>query len=147
VDPNDFEDYRTTRYEPQLAWYDAKANNSKGMYLLFQTGVIVLSAVVPVLIAALPAEHAVTISLSVLLAIGTACLKAFKFQENWINFRSTAEALKREWRFYVARLGDYEEAERRESLFVERVEALISNEHVVWMTTQAQKHAPEGEKA
>jgi hypothetical protein len=34
-------------------------------------------------------------------------LKAFKFQENWMNFRRVAEALKHEEYYYEAEAGPY----------------------------------------
>jgi hypothetical protein len=49
----------------------------------------------------------VTAGLSLLLAIGTSVLKAFKFQENWMNFRQVAETLKQEKYFLEAELGPY----------------------------------------
>ncbi len=103
---------------------------------------IILSAITPVLIEIdtdlLPSELfgrlALLTSLSV--AILTSALKTFKYQENWINYRTTCETLRKESYFYEAELGEYRDAERKESLFVDRVENLISRENTMWVSTQ-----------
>jgi hypothetical protein len=68
-------------------------------------------------------------------AILTAGLKAFKYQENWINYRTTCETLRKEKYFYEAGLGEYASAEDKEALFVDRVESLISRENTMWVST------------
>jgi hypothetical protein len=82
--------------------------------------------------------------IAALVAIGTTILKTFKYQENWINYRTTCETLRKEIHFYRAPLGDYRDSDDREALFVERVESLISRENTMWLTTQRLK---EGKKS
>jgi len=135
-----FEKYIKERYQDQIKWYSDKASSNKQFYSIFQWGVIVLSASVPVLIAAVPKEFEwLTIVISILLAIGTAGLKTFKFQETWINYRTISETLKKEKYFYDAELDDYANAQDKEGVFVERVESLISRENSLWVTTNMQK--------
>ena len=81
--------------------------------------------------------------ISALVAIGTTSLKTFKYQENWINYRTTCETLRKEIYFYTAGVGEYRDIDERESLFVERVESLISRENTMWLTTHRPK---EGER-
>jgi hypothetical protein len=80
-----------------------------------------------------------TAGLSLLLAIGTSALKAFKFQENWMNFRQMAETLKQEKYFYEAELGPYANAPDKRATFVDRVESLISRENAIWINVHQQK--------
>ena len=142
-----FNEYLTNRYSGQIQWYSNSASKNKRWYHVFQWGVIVLSAVVPVLVAYVPDEYKyLTIIVSILLAIGTAALKTFKFQENWINYRTVSETLKKEKSFYDAGLDEYGSAEDREALFVERVESLISRENSLWMVTHKQKIEEEKNK-
>jgi len=141
MDQETFRKYLVDRYEDQINWYGAKAGRNKRIYQWFQWGVIVLASILPVLIA-LPEEYQfeyhrlVTILVSVMLAIGTAAVKTFKFQENWTNYRTTSEALRKEKYFYDAVVGSYGSANDREALFVERVESIISGENTVWFTDQ-----------
>lgn len=148
MDQGQFEKYLKERYEHQVNWYDTKSAKNKKLYLFFQWGVIVLSAIVPVLVVSLTQGLKwVTAAIAAILAIGTAGLKTFKFQENWINYRTIAETLKKEKYFYEAELDDYRDSSGKESLFVERVESLISREHSLWVTTHIEKEEEKEKKA
>lgn len=143
----DFEKYLTDRYRPQIEWYDTKSARNKTFYYIIQWSVIAVSAVIPVLISSLPVESKwITILLSIILAIGTAGLKTFKFQENWINYRTIAESLKKEFSYLQAGIGDYQNSDNKSSLFVERVESLISRENTLWITIHQEKEKPESAK-
>lgn len=139
-----FEEYLKDRYKGQINWYENRASKNKKCYTIVQWGVIVLSASLPVLIATAPDSWLlITIVISILLAIGTAALKTFKFQENWINYRTISETLKKEEHFYDAGLGEYAKASDKEALFVDNVELIISRENNLWVMTHRRK---EGEK-
>ena len=147
MDKEKFKDYLKSRYLDQIKWYSDRASRNKLFYHIFQWGVIILSATLPVIIASLPKSiQWITIVISIILAIGTTALKTFKFQENWINYRTISETLKKERHFYDAELDDYAEATDKESLFVERVEALISRENTLWVTTHMQKEEEDKSK-
>lgn len=46
----EFQKYLKERYEDQAQWYNQKATANKKVYLFFQWGLIVLSAITPILI-------------------------------------------------------------------------------------------------
>lgn len=139
-----FEEYLKDRYKDQINWYDNRASKNKKCYTIFQWGVIILSASLPVLIASAPDSwQLITIVISIFLAIGTAALKTFKFQENWLNYRTIAETLKKEEYYYNAGLDEYAKSSDKEALFVDRVESIISRENNLWTMTHRRK---EGEK-
>ncbi len=134
-----FEEYLKERYEKEIKWYDTKSVKNKRLYYWFQWGALIISPLVAVLVAFLPEEIKwVTATIAAILAIITAALKAFKYQENWLNFRTIAESLKKEKHFYDAELNDYSNSNDKEAVFVERVEALISKENSLWITTHNQ---------
>ena len=140
MDQDTFDRYLTECYYDQITWYGDKASRNKLLYTIFQWGVIALSATVPALIASLPAGFKwIPIIVAIVLAIATAGLKTFKFQENWINYRTISETLKKEKHFYDANLYDYGDAEDKEAVFVKRVELLISIENSLWVTIHKQK--------
>ncbi|WP_051531128.1 DUF4231 domain-containing protein [Clostridiisalibacter paucivorans] len=146
MNKDDFDKYLAVRYQDQIKWYSDKATHYKRLYQLFQWLVVILSAIVPVLILIVPEEkELITVGISVLLTIGTSGLKTFKFQENWINYRTISETLKKEKYFYDAGLDDYSRCEDRMSTFVERVESLISRENSMWIMTHMKKDK-DGEK-
>jgi hypothetical protein len=143
VDSGAFEKYLVDRYQDQTDWYQAKASVNKKQYQRLQWGVIVLAAIVPVLVTLTSITPdtrgwvwGVTILFSMLLAVGTAGIKTFKFQENWINYRATAERLIQEKIFFDTDIGEYRSVDDKESLFVERVETIIAGENVGWVSTQ-----------
>jgi hypothetical protein len=102
------------------------------MYILFQWILIILTAITPVIIA-LDLAKLIPIIISAIVAILTTGIKTFKFQENWINYRTTCETLKKEIHFYSAGIDDYASVEDKETKFIERVEALISRENTLWL--------------
>ncbi len=139
--------YLTKRYEDQIAWYDSKASRNQTIYHLMQWSLIVLAAITPVLIELKPQPPAAWVQwatvTSAIVAILTAGLKTFKYQENWINYRTTCETLRKEKHFYDAGLGEYGSAEDKAALSVDRVESLISRENTMWVSTQKAEPASE----
>ena len=104
-----------------------------------QWTVIVLAAITPILIQLdlkslgdFPG-HLATLT-AVVVAILTAGLKTFKYQENWINYRTTCETLRKEKHLYDADLDEYGRSKDKEAVFVERVESLISRENTMWFS-------------
>jgi hypothetical protein len=147
MDAEEFQKYLKDRYEDQINWYDRKSMWNQTLYRYFQWSIIILAAMTPVLAAVGPETNRWPgVVVAALVAIGTSLLKTFKYQENWINYRTTCETLRKEIHFYNAGAGDYEASKDREALFVERVESLISRENTMWLTAhqpkQEQKKSP-----
>jgi len=138
-----FDEYLNERYLDQISYYGSKAGKNKRLYNWFQWTVIVVSAVLPVLVVSIREDYKwAAAGLSVVLAIGTSALKAFKFQENWMNFRQMAETLKQEKYFCEAGLGPYANSPDKRTTFVDRVETLISRENAIWINVHQQKEEP-----
>ena len=149
MDQDKFNEYVTNRYEEEIAWYEKRAAYYKQWYNACQWAVLILSASLPVLTLLLNDDKGgdykfLIAFMGIILAVGTAALKTFKFQENWLNYRTTAETLKKEKYFYSARIAGYEKSDNREALFIKRVESLISRENTIWFDTQ-KKQEPEPE--
>ena len=145
MDQQNFDDYLKNRYWDQINYYEVKAGQNQRIYRYLQWMLIILAALTPALIEldlnALFGKglgHIATLT-SVTVAILTAALKTFKYQENWINYRTTCETLKKERYFYEAGLGDYQNSDDRQAQFIDRVEALISRENTLWLTVQKKK--------
>ena len=136
MNKEEFDKYLKTRYKDQIAWYDKKAIWSHKAYRSFQWTAIILSALTPILI--IVGEGWIrwlAVGIAALVAISTTALKTFKYQENWISYRTTCETLRKEIHFYEAGIQGYDTAEDKEALFVERVESLISRENTLWVIT------------
>ena len=146
MNAEDFKKYLKDRYEDQINWYDKKSIWNQKMYKRFQGIVIVLSVITPVLVAiGIKETRWPAVFISALVAIGTTMLKTFKYQENWINYRTTCETLRKEIHFYSAGVNFYKEIEDPEAFFVERVESLISRENTMWLATQRPKAEKESQ--
>lgn len=149
MDTADFEEYLKERYRNQISWYDSKAMHNHASYVRLQWGTIILSSITPVLIAIsfgasdCPLAKWIPVTTAVLVAIFASAQKAFKFEEHWMNYRTTCETLRKEIHLYKAHLGEYSDAKDREALFVQRVEGLISRENTLWLVTsqRAEKKA------
>jgi hypothetical protein len=153
MDQATFDKYLSDRYFGQISWYDEKSRRNQSWYRTLQWSLIVLSASTPVIIALAQKTDSVTwlnplsLMTSVLVAILATSLKTFKFEENWLNYRTTCETLKKEIHFFHAGIDEYETCKDKQALFVERAEALISRENTLWLTTvkvkQEEKRAAE----
>ena len=139
-----FQKYLEDRYYDQINWYDKKAVSNQKSYRFYQWGLIILSALTPVLIAIDQGDVWAhlwwwPLASSVLVDLMTTALKVFKYQETWINYRTTCETLRKEIHFFEAGTDVYEDAVDKEALFVERVEMLISRENTLWLAAQKQE--------
>ena len=66
-----------------------------------------------------------------------------KAQESWLLYRSTAETLVREYNLFMLKAGDYSELgltdDKRNKLFVERAESIMSTEGTKYLSLRQQK--------
>jgi len=143
MEEEEFEDFLDRRYWKEINWYDKKANWNQKAYHIFQWIAIVFSALTPILIIISDGYiRWIAVGIAAIVAIVTAALKTFKYQENWINYRTTSETLKKEIHFYKAGIHGYENVDDREAVFVDRVESLISRENTMWVTTHDKEGKP-----
>ena len=93
MDEEQFNDYFENRYKTAVKWYNSKSLLNKKYYNAFQTSIIVLAAITPVL-AILQLKWPTTIA-AALIAIATGMIKFMKYEENWLNYRTICEILKK----------------------------------------------------
>lgn len=140
MEEKEFESYLNKRYYPEIEWYDKKSALNQRVYTILQWNLIILSAITPVLVTIGGTwERWSAVITSCLVAIGTASLKTFKYQEKWMHYRTTCETLRKEIHFYKAGIGDYEKCIDPIKRFIQRVETLISQENTIWITFQKKK--------
>jgi hypothetical protein len=125
------------RLEDQLRWYSKKSRLNQKCFKWLKVIEIVAAALIP-FAAGLRADPLITGGLGVIVVILESLQGLFQFQQNWTNYRSTAEGLKHEKFLWQARAGPYKDLEDPDALFAERVEALISTEHAKWVNYQEQ---------
>ncbi len=143
-------DYIKDRLENQISWYDRRSARSKTWFYALSLGqAIVASAIAIVSAVSEKPDRSVLVVLATMggiTAVTTSVLGLLKFQEDWLSYRSTCEALKKEKFFFLACAGPYTDETKRFETLVERVESLISREHTSWaqMTANAKLEKKDG---
>lgn len=126
--------YIATRLESQIRWYSRSSARNQACYKCLQTGAIVFSSAIPLLVGlwgdVFAGQLAVGV-LSSLVAMITGINTLNKFQENWIAYRTTAESLRHHKLLFLTRTAPYSGGDAFH-LLVTHVEALISRENSDW---------------
>lgn len=136
------EEYIKDRLEDQLKWYGQKSQHNQKRYNRLRLVEIVSAALIPFLAGGgkyIPHPMVITGVLGVVIAVCAGAASLYKFHENWIQYRTTAEQLKHEKFLYLTDTAPYDRDDKF-SLLVERVESLISKENSMWAQT-AKKQA------
>src|ERR1700722_8268858 len=127
------------RLEDQLAWYERKSLGNQRAYKRIKSAEILAAAIIPFLAGlGLPHTSIVTGGLGVLITVLEGLLHLNQYQQNWINYRSTCEALKHEKYVYLGHAGPYASVNDPHALLAERIESLVSQEHAQWASVQQQ---------
>ena len=127
------------RLDEQIAWYGGKSAWHQRWYKTLKTLQIVAAAVIPIASLVVPARSdlaLVTTGLGSLIVVLEGVQSLNQFHHHWVTYRSTCEQLKHEKYLWTAKAGPYSVDSDR--LLAERIEALISREHSLWVSTQEQ---------
>ena len=128
------------RLEDQLGWYDRKSGHQKRWFQRLKVAQLVIAAAIPV-VAGVGADAWITGSLGAAIVVLEGVQQLFQYQQNWLGYRATAEALKHEKYLYLAQAGLYRDATARDAALAERVEALVSQEQSSWSAAQTEHTA------
>jgi hypothetical protein len=124
------------RLVDQLDWYDRKSSDAQRAFKRVKLVEIVIAAAIPV-VAGTSAPKTVLAGLGAVVVLLEAVLQLYQWQTNWVQYRSTAEALKHEKFLYLAGAGPYATGDKKR-LLAERLEGLISQEHAKWTQSRVQ---------
>ena len=139
MEQEDFDCYLATRYDDQCQWYSQKATFNKRWYYRFQTAIISFSAATTLTLAVegylqgMGWLRLAALTMASIVTILAGLLKVYRFQEHWIDYRNTAETLKKERYLHKAGIGEYGNSDSPDRLFVDRVETLVSRQNTVWV--------------
>ncbi len=140
------QEYLDLRLDDQLTWYEGKSVRNQRLYKVLRTFELVTAALIPLSAALFNGEPWfawLAAGLGASIAIASAINGLFRFQENWIQYRATAEQLKHEKFLFLTRTEPYSDDDAF-TLLVQRVESLIAKETSVW--AQAVKKGGEDRK-
>ncbi len=128
-------DYLKERVEKQRMWYETKASSNKKIFLRYQTIIIILGALIPVLVAfegVFPELEAwggpIAALIAAVIAVIAGLDKLKQPQPNWFNYRANEETMKKEEWLYKFKAGQYKGLGDQDAnqLLVERIESIIS---------------------
>jgi hypothetical protein len=127
------EEYIDQRLNQAIEWYDAKSKSYKFWYLFMRAATVIGGAVVPVLVNLdFPHVKVITTFISLMVVLFVSLESVYHFREQWKNYRSTEQLLRKEYFLFVAKEGSYESSKNVEEafrLFVEHVEGAIDTEN------------------
>lgn len=126
------------RLEDQLRWYDTKSIACQRAYRRVKLAQLVVSATVPVLALAVRGNGLATAVAAAVVVVLEGAQQLYQWQTNWVQYRSTAEALKHERYLYQAKAGPYTGANRH-LVLAEKIEGLVSQEHARWTETSRRR--------
>lgn len=121
-------------------WYGKKAESSRKIFSILKVIEISMAAAIPIvaLSTSEPTVKWITAILGALIGIAEAIVQLGQYQQNWLLFRATREALRREDFLYSAHAGPYAGQTHADELFIERADAIISGENAKWLSSQQQ---------
>ena len=131
----DSETYFKERLQDQIDCYDKKSSANHWWFKRLQFISIVSAASIP-LILGYASDEAMYLTfiaglLGVIVAVITSIIGLFKFQENWLEYRTSCESLRHEKYLFLSKALPYD-GEAPFQLLVTRVENLISKENTNW---------------
>ena len=128
------EEYVEQRLNDQIVWYDRKSSTNQSWFKRLRFAEIVAAATIPFLSGfagnSLPIKIAIG-ALGVLVAVVASLLGLLQLQVHWIEYRATAESLRREKFLFLTQTEPYDK-DNAFHLLVQRVEALLSKENADW---------------
>lgn len=141
------EEYIRDRVDEQQRWFDGKSAKAQRSYKTIRYAQIGLGAAIPVIAGfvtgSIPGteidiDGLLVSVIGAIIAILAATEGIGQFNANWIRYRTSAEALKREKFLFLTSTEPYADSDAFQVL-VQRVESLLANENAGW--TQEMKEA------
>lgn len=141
------DDYLEQRVEDQLKWYSAKSTTNKNHYYRLQIFALIAAALIPVIILSNDSGYAriAVAIIGALTAVVSGVLSLYQYREQWMDYRTTAESLKREKFLFLCKAAPYNNTQAF-SLFVNNVESIIIDENKGWRNRQLTPDTESSEK-
>jgi hypothetical protein len=129
------EEYVEQRINDQIGWYDRRSIANNRWFKRLRFAEIVAAATIPFLSGfaakSFPVEIAIG-ALGVFVAVIASLLGLLQLQVHWIEYRATAESLRKEKFLFLTQTDPYNKDDAFH-LLVQRVEASLSKENADWV--------------
>ena len=136
------EEYLQERLDDQINWYDRKSSWNQTCFKRLRAIEILLSVSIPFLISQIGGESEllklIAGTMGIVVAFIAGLITLYRFQENWIEYRATAEILKHEKYLYLTRSAPYD-GDDAFHLLVAAIESAISKENTGWSQSFREK--------
>ncbi len=131
----DEQKYIKERLDDQIDWYSQKSKTSQNWFKILRAIEILAAATIPFLAGYVtdtePELKIIIGILGIVIALVAGFISLNKFQEIWIEYRTTSETLKHHKYLYLTKSSPYD-TEDAFQILVQTVEALISKENSNW---------------
>ena len=130
----DAKTYLEDRLQDQIDWHEAKSGWNQRMFKRLQLVVIVCGALLPFLAGfqrEVPSMSWAIGVLGILVAVVTGVISLYRFQELWVDYRLTAEALQQEKYRFLTGVPPYDGSGAL-NVLVDRVEAVLAEQNAQW---------------
>src|SRR5258708_35423318 len=124
----------------QSTWYGELAHRDRSSYIALKTIQIIVAAAIPVVaVGAVGDIQRWTSAISgALVGIIEGVIQLGQYQQNWLLYRATREALKREELLHSGKAGPYAGVPDPDALLIERSDAIVSGENSRSLASQEQ---------
>ena len=151
------EAYFEQRLNDQIAWFERKSGKNKRRYTTLKVLEIAMAVSIPFLSGLtgeceenpLRAEIIIMTlgAMGVMIALMEGIQTLYKYQDNWIKYRSAAEALNKEKYLFLTKSGTYrpEGEVSTVNMLVERVEGILAEENTNWVSRVRQSDENQGD--
>lgn len=138
-------EYLETRVHEQMHWMEQKSAHNQQWYKILKLIELVCAAAIPFLAGFYPVYSffpLLTALMGVIIVISNGLQQLNHFHENWINYRTAIESIKREKFLFLSGASPYNDADAFK-LFVYNFENLLSNENKAWKLDIMKNTQPE----
>lgn len=127
------DDYMMERVEGQIKWLSRESSKNQRWFKQLRAAEIVMGCSIAYLVslAELAPVQVLTGAMGVAVAAIGGLLSLYRFQEKWVEYRVTAENLKREKFFFLTGTAPYDMNDKFQTL-VTRVETILAAENIQW---------------
>ena len=136
------DEYLQERLDDQINWYDKKSAWNQKCFKQLRAVEILFSVTVPFLISQIGGDSSplklIAGVMGILVALIAGLVTLYRFQENWVEYRATAEILKHQKYLYLTQTQPYDNSNAFH-LLVETVESVISKENAAWSQSLREK--------
>lgn len=138
--------YIEDRLEDQISWYESKSAWNQKCFKRLRFVEILSASLIPFLTGYItdqtPNMKVFVGGLGVIIAVVSGIVTLCKFQEHWLQYRTTSETLKHHKFLYITKTKPYDNGDAF-GLLVKSIESLISKENSNWFSYNNKK---EGKK-